>query len=151
MGLFSGIKNAFKSIGKIAGKVGDIAGKVGGIASKIANIGNKAINLIKAPLETLTNPIKKLAGGFLDKLPFGLGKMIKPFADKFIDGAGSFLQKNVLGGLGILTKATKTAGDIANIAETVKGVADKVGAFSTSAAQFNIQNLFAHAHASKVE
>lgn len=142
---FINLGNVFKSITSIAGKVGDIAGKVGGIASKIADIGGKAINLISQPLEKLTSPIKNLVGGFLSKLPFGLGKLAQPFADKFIDGAGSFLQKNVLGGLGILTKATKTAGDIANIAETVGGVAQKVGAFSNQASQFNIQNLFAHA------
>lgn len=144
MGLFSGISNAFKTIGNIASKVGDIAGKV-------ANIGSKVLNVISKPMEALTSPIKNLVGGFLDKLPFGLGKMIKPFAEKFIDGAASFLSKNVLGGLGVMSKAAKTVGDITNIAEKVGSVASKVGAFSNDIATGNWQQLIAHAHGALVE
>ncbi|WP_224240626.1 hypothetical protein [Hyalangium gracile] len=138
-------------MGKVLKGIGKVASTVGKIAGKVANIGGKVLNIINKPMEALTSPIKKLAGGVLDKLPFGLGKMIKPFADKFIDGAASFLSGNVLGGLGVLGKAAKTVGDVVNIAEKVKGVADKVGAFSNDAATGNWQNIIARTQAQFVE
>lgn len=139
-------------MGKMFKAIGNIASKVGQIAGKVASIGSKVLSIIQKPMDMLTAPIKKLAGGVLDKLPFGLGKMIKPFADKFIDGAASWLSGNVLGGLGILGKAAKTVGDVVKVAETVKGVSDKVGAFANNPSGiFNFQNLMAKAQGALVE
>ena len=135
---------ALKAVGKFVGKVGDIAGKV-------ASIGGKVLSVIQKPLDLLTSPIKKLAGGLLDKLPFGLGKFLKPLAEKLIDGAAGFLAGGPLGGLGLLGKAAKTIGDVVKIAETVKGVADKVGALTNPLAQGNFQHLMAAAHGALVE
>lgn len=133
-----------KSIGKAVGKV---AGKVGSIAGKVANIGGKVLNVIQKPLSVLTSPIKKLAGGLLDKLG-PVGQFLKPFAEKLIDGAAGFLAGGPLGSLGFLGKAAKTIGDIVKVAETVKGVADKVSAFTNNPlGQANFQNIMAHAHA----
>lgn len=135
---------ALKAVSSFASKVSDIAGKV-------ADIGGKVLNVIQKPMDALTSPIKNLAGGLLDKLPFGLGKIVKPFADKLIDGAASFLSKGPLGGLSILGKAAKTVGDVTNIAETVKGVADKVGAFANNPlGQGNFQNIIAFAQAQHI-
>ncbi len=130
---------------KIASAVTNIAGKVGGIASKVADIGGKVLNVLQKPMEALAGPIKKLAGGLLDKLPLGLGKLVKPIADKLIDSAGSWLSSNVLGGMSFLGKAAKTVKDVVGIAETVKGVSDKVGALSSSVAQSNFQKMMAFA------
>lgn len=143
MSFLSSIGNAFKS-------VGSIASKVGGIAGKVADIGGKILKVAQSPLSALTDPIKKLAGGFLDKLPFGLGNLVKPFAEKLIDSGASFLSKNVLGATGILGKATKTIGDVVKLAEGIKGVADKVGAFANPLAQGNFQQLIAQAQAAHI-
>jgi hypothetical protein len=138
-------------MGGVIKAIGNVAGKVASVAGKVADIGGKVLNVIQKPMEALTSPIKNMAGGLLDKLPFGLGKIVKPFADKLIDGAASFLSKGPLGGLSILGKAAKTVGDITNIAETVKGVADKVGAFTNNPlGQGNFQNIIAQAHAAHI-
>jgi phage-related protein len=126
------------------GFLGGITKAIGGIAKTVGGIAGK--------MDALTSPIKNLAGGLLDKLPFGLGKLVKPFADKLIDGAASFLAGGPLGGLGFLTKAAKTIQDITKIAETVKGVADKVGAFTNNPTGLsNFQNIIAAAQAAFVQ
>jgi hypothetical protein len=132
-------------MGNVLKAVGNFASKVGSIAGKVADIGGKVLNVIQKPMEALTGPIKKLAGGLLDKLPFGLGKFIKPVAEKLIDNAGSWLSSNVLGGMGFLSKAAKTVKDVVGIAETVKNVSDKVGALTDSVAQGNFQKMMAFA------
>jgi hypothetical protein len=143
-GIGKAIGGALKTVGSIAGKVGEIAGKV-------ADIGGKVLNVLQNPMEALTKPLKDLAGKALDKLPFGLGKLAKPLAEKLIDGAASFLSKGPLGSLGILGQAAKTVGDVVKVAETVKGVADKVGAFANNPlGQANFQNIMAFSHAAHI-
>lgn len=139
-------------LGGIGKAIGGIAKTVGGIAGKVADIGGKALSIIQKPMDVLTSPIKNLAGGLLDKLPFGLGKIAKPFVDKLIDGAASFLAGGPLGGLGFLGKAAKTIQDVVKIAETVKGVADKVGAFTNNPTGLaNFQNIMAFAQAQFIQ
>jgi hypothetical protein len=89
-------------LGGIGKAIGGIAKTVGGIAGKVADFGGKALSIIQKPMDALTAPIKNLAGGLLDKLPFGLGKIAKPFVDKLIDSGASFLAGGPLGGLGFL-------------------------------------------------
>jgi phage-related protein len=142
MGLLGGIGNFISGAAKT----------VSGIAGKVADFGGKALSVIQKPMETLTAPVKKLAGGLLDKLPFGLGKIAKPFVEKLIDSGASFLASGPLGGLGFLGKAAKTVQDVVKIAETVKGIADKVGAFANNPlGQANAQNLLAYAHAQHIQ
>jgi hypothetical protein len=139
-------------LGGIGKFVSGAAKAVGGIAGKVADFGGKALSIIQKPMEALTAPVKKLAGGLLDKLPFGLGKIAAPFVNKLIDSGASLLAGGPLGGLGFLTKAAGTIQDIVKIAETVKGVADKVGAFANNPlGQGNLQNIIAHAHAAFVQ
>jgi hypothetical protein len=139
-------------LGGIGKAIGGIAKTVGGIAGKVADFGGKALSIIQKPMDALTAPIKNLAGGLLDKLPFGLGKIAKPFVDKLIDSGASFLAGGPLGGLGFLGKAAKTIQDVVKIAETVKGVADKVGAFTNNPTGLgNFQNIIAHAQAALIQ
>jgi hypothetical protein len=137
MGFLKGIG---KAIGGIAKTVGNVAG---GIA--------KVANFIQKPLEMLTSPIKKAVGGLLDKLPFGIGKFIKPFAEKFLDHGLGFLAGGPLGGLGVLAKAMPTIAKIGDVASKVADVANKVGAFAENPkGLLNFQNIIAHSHASKL-
>jgi hypothetical protein len=138
-------------MGKVISGLGKLAGKVSEVAGKVIDFGGKALSIIQKPLDVLTSPIKKLAGGLLDKLPLGLGNFLKPVVEKLIDSAAGFLAGGPLGGVGILTKAAKTVGEIVKVAETVKGVADKVGALANPVAQGNFQQLVAAAHGGLVE
>jgi hypothetical protein len=142
MGFISGIG---KAISNIAKKVGDVAGKV-------ANIAGKAVNILSNPEGAIGGFIKKAAGGLLDKLPFNLGNMIKPFADKVIDGGLSLLSKSGVGSIFEFAKKLAPKVDqLADFAEAVKKGADKVGAFADGVAGEsslgNVQNIFSAAQA----
>lgn len=123
-----------------------IGGIAGGI-SKVAGTVNKVIDFIKKPVSELMAPVKKFVGGALDKLPFGLGKLVSPFVDKFFDNALSFLAAGPMGGLSILTKAMPTIDKIADIAKKVGGIADQVGGWVNSDAQNNVANVLAESQA----
>ncbi|MBM7112673.1 hypothetical protein [Archangium primigenium] len=133
------IKGITKAIGKVAGVVG-----------KVADVVGKVTNFIQQPLSKLMEPIKKLAGGLLDKLPFGIGNFIKPFADKFLDNALSFVAGGPLGGLGFLAKAMPTISKIGDLAQKVGGIAKQVSGGISPEGNINLQNIFAHAHAQKL-
>ena len=139
MGLIN-IGKALKTIGNIAGTVGNVAGGIGKVA-----------NFLKNPLETLTGPIKNAVGGLLNKLPGGIGKMVQPFVEKFLDKGLAFLAKGPLGGLGFLAKAQPTIGKIADLAQKVGDMASKVKAFTENPmGALNFQNIIAHSHAAKL-
>ncbi|PTL79617.1 hypothetical protein [Vitiosangium sp. GDMCC 1.1324] len=132
-----------KSIGKA---IGGIARTV----SKVADGIGKVTSFLQKPLDSLMAPIKKLVGGALDKLPFGIGNFVKPFADKFLDNALSFVAGGPLGGLGFLAKAMPTISKIGDLAQTVGGIAKKVGDTFPPQGGVNLQNIFAHAQAQKL-
>ena len=136
MGFLGGITKAIGKVANVVGKVADVVGKV--------------TNFIQQPLSKLMEPVKKLVGGALDKLPFGIGNFIKPFANKFLDNALSFVAGGPLGGLGLLTKALPTIGKIADMAKTVGDIAHKVGSAVSPEGKVNLQNIFAHAQAQKL-
>ena len=136
MGFLGGIGKAIGGIARTVGKVADVVGKV--------------TSFIQKPLDQIMAPVKKLVGGALDKLPFGIGNFVKPFADKFLDKALSFVAGGPLGGLGLLTKAMPTIKKLADLAETVGGIAKKVGDALPPQGGINLQNIFAHAHAQKL-
>lgn len=137
-------------LGGVLNKVKDIAGKVGEFAGKVADVAGKAVKIMEAPQEVVGGFLKKAAGGLLDKLPFGLGKMAGPFVDKLIDNGLSFLAKGPLAGvMAAMTKFAPTVGAIADVAEKVKKAADKVQAFEIPEALQNFQEITAKAHADK--
>ena len=139
-------------IGKIGKALGGIAKTVSNIAGKVADVAGKAVKIMQAPEQALSGFIKKAAGGLLDKLPFNLGNMIKPFAEKVIDGAMSMLSKSNLGSLfEFAKKLAPKVGQLADFAEKVKQTADKVGTFTNpaigSSAMNNMREMFSSAQA----
>jgi hypothetical protein len=141
-----------KAIGGIAKTVGDVASKVGEFAGKVADVAGKAVKILQAPEEALGGFIKKAAGGLLDKLPFNLGNMIKPFANKVIDGGLALLSKSNLGSVFEFAKKLAPKVDqLANFAEAIQGAAKKVDAFADGVAGEsslgNVQELFSAAQA----
>ena len=149
MGFLKGIG---KAIGGIAKTVSNVAGKVSTIAGKVADIAGKAVKIMQAPEQALSGFIKKAAGSLLDKLPAGLGNMIKPFADKVINGAMSLISKSNLGSVfEFAKKLAPKVGQLADFAEKVKGAADKVGTFTNKtvgdSSLNNMRQLFSAAQA----
>lgn len=141
-----------KVISSVAKTVGDVASKVSDIAGKVANIAGKAVNILQNPEKAIGDFVKGAAGGFLDKLPFNLGNMIKPFAEKLIDNGLSFLSKGVVGSaFEFAKKLAPKVDQLADFAEAVKKGADKVDAFADGVAGqsslSNVQNIFSAAQA----
>lgn len=138
-----------KGIGKA---IGGIAKTVSNIAGKVADVAGKAVKIMQAPEQALSGFIKKAAGGLLDKLPAGLGNMIKPFAEKVIDGAMSLLSKSNLGSVfEFAKKLAPKVGQLADFAEKVKQTAEKVGTFANptirESALNNMREMFSSAQA----
>jgi phage-related protein len=154
MGLFdkigSFVSKAFDTVKKGAETVGKVAGKVADIAKGATSIGEKILNFVSKPMSELAAPIKDKVGGFLSKLPFGLGDKLKPIADKVIDGAASWLSGPANAVAGIIGKALPTVKKVAEWAEMLKGASDKVGALENPLARFNFQNQIAAAHGALV-
>ncbi|HEX8697809.1 MAG TPA: hypothetical protein VF815_03135 [Myxococcaceae bacterium] len=154
MGLFDKISGfvskAINTVKKGAEVVGNVAGKVSDIAKGATSIGEKILNFVSKPMSELAAPIKEKVGGFLDKLPFGLGNKLKPIADKVIDGAASWLSGPANAVAGFIGKALPTVKKVAEWADMLKGASDKVGALENPLARFNFQNQIAHAHAALV-
>lgn len=138
-------------LSKIGNFVGQAAQTVSKVAGTVSNIAGNVQNLLKAPLSQLAQPIKDMVGKALDKLPFGIGNMIKPFADKFMDKGLSSLQGSTLGGLGVFAKALPTIGKIADLASKIADVSNRVGQEFPAAGQSNLANIFAHAQAAKLQ
>jgi hypothetical protein len=123
---------------------------VGGLAkgvSKVAGIVSKVTSFLQKPLDVVMEPVKKAVGGLLDKLPFGLGKIVSPFVDKFFDSALGFLAGGPLGGLGILAKAMPTISKLGDLATKIGGAADQVADLLAPEAKENVTNIVAEAHA----
>jgi len=149
MGLFGGIG---KAIGNIAKTVGDVAGKVANVAGKVADIAGKALPILQNPEGALGGFVKKAVGGLLDKLPFNIGNMIKPLAEKVIDGGLSLLSKSNLGVVfDFAKKLAPNVNKLADFAEAVEAGAKKVDAFADGvagqASLSNVQNIFSAAQA----
>ena len=136
MGFFDGIKKA-----------------VGGLArgvSKVAGVVSKVTSFLQKPLDLLMAPVKNAIGGLLEKLPFGLGKLVAPFVDKFFDSALGFLAGGPLGGLGILAKAMPTIAKLGELATKIGGAADNVADVLAPEGKENVANIVAEAHAGLV-
>ncbi|MFP2962851.1 hypothetical protein ACLEPN_35055 [Myxococcus sp. 1LA] len=140
---------ALKSVTNVISKVASTVSK---IAGGIANIGGKAMEFLQKPLSSLVDPIAKFVGEKVGKLPL-VGKFLGPTAENLVkQGASSFLGEGTLGSLGFLSKIAPKVQDITNIAQTVKGAADKVGAFAENPLGLqNFQNIIAQNHARFVE
>ena len=73
------------------GGLGKALGGLGSVAGKAASVLGKISGMVQKGMSALTGPVKGLVGKMLDKLPFGIGQLAKPFANKFIDNGLSML------------------------------------------------------------
>lgn len=111
------IGRAFRSIARVGGSIFRGIGRVASFASK-------AMSFIKAPLNMIQKPLQGLMDKVLDKLPFGVGKFIKPFADKFLGHALSTVLGGPLGALTSLASKIPNFDGIKKIVDTIDQVAN---------------------------
>jgi hypothetical protein len=89
---------------------------IGKVLSSVTKFANKALSIIKAPMDFITKPLSNVVGKVLDKLPFGLGKVVKPFVDTFLNQGLAWLAGGPLGGfMSLLNKIAPTAEKIVDV------------------------------------
>jgi hypothetical protein len=121
---------------------------LGKIVHKVTRFADKALSFVKAPLDFVTKPLIGLANKLLDKLPFGIGKFIEPFADKFLSSAIGWVAGGPLGGLAsMITGAASTVQTVDNVLHVADGVLNGGLKSLPQEALENAQNLFSFAHA----
>ena len=95
---------------------------LGKIVHKVTGFVDKITSFIKSPVESLTKLIQGPLDRLVNKLPFGLGKVVQPFVDKFLGVGINWLASGPLAGVfGMLKKIAPTV-------ETIDNVLDKVDA-----------------------
>jgi hypothetical protein len=93
--------------------------KIGETALKVVK---KVTDFVKAPLDMITKPFKDLVSKVCDMIPFGLGNLIKPFANQFLDTAAGCLAGGPMGGfLAMLGKMQPAAQAISGAVDCVDG------------------------------
>jgi len=130
------------------GFLGRVFRGVTSFVSRAAGFIQKGLDFIQKPLnELISKPLSGLLGKVLDKLPFGIGKFVKPLVDKFLNNALSFLAPGGIGILGALTKAVPSLSKLNDIAKTVGDVVGGINKLNLPQAQSNVTELFASAQA----
>jgi hypothetical protein len=107
----------FRRLRSIGSRIFRGVGRVAGFASK-------ALNFIQKPLSFIQKPLQGLMDKALGKLPFGIGKFIKPFADKFLSQGLGMVLGGPLGGLTSLASKIPNFDGIKKIVDTVDQVAN---------------------------
>lgn len=145
----SGIAGALGGIGKALGgigkAVGGLANGISGIAGKIGSALSQVSGLVDKAMSAITGPLKGMIGNLLDKLPFGIGQLAKPFADKFIDNGLAMVAGGPLGGVASMFGKAGTVGKLADMVDTVRTGAKAVGDIAEG--RFNAQQMAAFAQA----
>jgi hypothetical protein len=121
---------------------------IGGIVSKASGVVNKIASFVKDPIGTISKPLNGLIDKLAPKLPFGLGKLVAPFAKKFLGSALSWVSKGPLAG--VFTLLDKVAPTVSKLAGFV-GSLDKLlnGGLKSlpKEAKENAANIVARQHA----
>lgn len=133
------------------GSVMNFASKAVGFVGKAASFVQKGLDFVQKPLSSLiSKPVMGFVGKLLDKLPFGIGNFVKPFAEKFLGNALNYL---LPGGMSILGAVTKLAPGLSGLSDVVKKIGDVVGGIQNITqpqARSNIVETVAYAQAQKL-
>lgn len=126
------------------GGVGRFFSRAVGFVGRAASFVQKGLDFIQKPIsELISKPLSGLMGKVLDKLPFGIGKFVKPLVDKFLNNALSFLAPGGMGILGALTKAIPSLSKLNDMVKTVGDVVGGINKLNLPQAQSNITELVA--------
>lgn len=122
--------------------------RIGGFFRRAVSFVQKGLDFLQKPLnELVSKPLSKLLGKVLDKLPFGIGNFVKPFVDKFLNNALSFLAPGGLGILGALTKAIPSLSGLTSMVNTLDNVVGGLQNITQPQARANLAELVAQRHA----
>lgn len=128
--------------------------------SSIGSFVSKAISTVKSAYASITKffntplsetlakykePLEKIAGN----LPFGIGKVAKPWIDKNFDKAVAWLQKGPMATLASILGVSKSTDEVADTAEYASTAAQKAGGITQDGAH-NMAHITAAAHANLV-
>ncbi len=134
------------------GGIGRFFSRAVSFVGRAASIIQKGLDFIQKPInELISKPLSGLLGKVLDKLPFGIGNLVKPLVDKFLNNALSFLAPGGVGLLGALAKAVPSLSKLTDIAKTVGDVVGGINKMGLPQAQSNITELFASAQAALIK
>ena len=126
----------------------NIGKALGGIVHTVTSFADKAVSFLQKPLDFVTKPLQGLMDKVLDKLPFGIGSFVKPFADKFLGMAINWLAAGPLGGvMSMLTTAATTVDKVDSVLHAVDGALNGGVASLPAPALANAQDAFSFAHA----
>jgi hypothetical protein len=131
----------FSSIGKA----------LGGFVHKATHIADVVTGILKKPLDFVTKPLSGLVGKICDKLPFGIGSFIKPYAQKFLSMGINWLAAGPLGGfMATLQQVSGIADKVDSVLHTVDGALNGGVASLPAPAKQNAQEGFAFAQAQEL-
>jgi len=94
--------------------------KIGSAFKSVVGTVGKVLDVVKAPMDFLMKPIQGALEKVADKLPFGLGNVVKPFIGTFLNSAVGWLSGGPLGGFfSLMSNVANTAGKIDDMLHTV--------------------------------
>jgi hypothetical protein len=113
-------------------------------------IADGVLGFLKAPVDSITKLVAPMMDKLLDKLPFGLGSLVKPFAEKFLGSAVGWLARGPLSGvMNFLGKCEPTVEKLDGILHTLdKAVNGFIGL--PPPALDNVRNIAAFEHARRI-
>lgn len=121
---------------------------IGKIVSKASSIVSKVASFIKSPAESITKLVSPLIGKLANKLPFGLGKLVAPFAEKFLGAAVGWLAKGPLAGVfGMLQKISPTVEKLSGFLKSADKLLNGGLKSLPQPAKENVANVAAYNHA----
>ena len=124
---------------------------IGKIVSTASNVVSKVSSFIKSPAESITKMVSPLIDKVAGKLPFGLGKLVAPFAKKFLGSAVNWLAQGPLAGVfGLLQKISPTVEKLSGFLKSADGLLNGGLKSLPQEAKENVANVAAYNHARAV-
>ena len=121
---------------------------IGNIVSKASGIVSKVSDFIKSPAESITKLVSPLIDKVANKLPFGLGKVVAPFAQKFLGTAVNWLAQGPLAGVfGMLQKVSPTVEKLSGFLKSADKLLNGGLKSLPQPAKENVANVAAYNHA----
>jgi len=122
--------------------------KIGSAISTVAKVANKALEFIKKPMESVVGPLTNVVNKVVDKLPGGIGNLVKPYVGKFLDKGLAWAAQGPLSGfMNMLNKIAPKAEKVVDILNQVDQLVNGGVKNLPEKALENARNAFAYTHA----
>lgn len=129
----------------------NIGKALGGFVHKATHIADVVTGILKKPLDFVMKPLTGLVDKICDKLPFGIGSFVKPFAEKFLSLGVNWLAAGPLGGfMATLSTVSGVADKVDAVLHTVDGAINGGVKSLPEPAKQNVQEGFAYSQAQEL-